>query len=188
MIKLNLGCSIYKLHDFVNIDITPVISEPTAGEDGVIPDVVADVRKLPYPDEYADFIYAGHLLEHFRWKETKELLTEWRRVLKTGGKLCITVPDCYWGAKNFAEGKIDFTSFYAMIWGQENTTEAQEHKMMYNAEWLKKTVMQLPWSKFEWNNWGTTMPEEIRDNVTSMKDPHGGISPVEWQLSCWVIK
>ena len=188
MIKLNLGCSIYKLHDFINIDITPLITEATNGDYDIKPDVVADVRKLPYPDNYADFIYAGHLLEHFRWKETKAILKEWQRVLKVGGKLCITVPDCKWGADKFAKGEIDFTSFYAMIWGQENTTEAQEHKMMYDKEWLENTVKQLNWAKFEWNNWTTTLPDEIKDNVTSRKDPHGGISPVEWQLSCWVIK
>ena len=188
MKKINLGCSIYKLHGFENIDILPTISEPTNGDFGVKPDVVADVRCLPYEEESVDFIYAGHLLEHFYWKETAALLAEWRRVLKTGCKLCITAPDCFWGAKNFAEGKIDFTSFYAMIYGQENTTDSQQHKMMYNREWLEKTVKQLPWSKFVWNDWKSMLPEEIRDNVTSPLDPHGGISPVEWQLSCWVIK
>ena len=38
-------------------------------------------------------IYSSHTLEHFPRSDTVRILREWRRVLKTGGRLCLSVPD-----------------------------------------------------------------------------------------------
>jgi SAM-dependent methyltransferase len=54
------------------------------------PQVVADVRKLPFHDESFDFIVASHILEHI--DDTISTLREWKRVLKTGGEIGIMVP------------------------------------------------------------------------------------------------
>ena len=52
----------------------------------------SDVRKLELPDDHADTAYAIHILEHFyRW-ETEDVLKEWKRVLKPGGKLVVELP------------------------------------------------------------------------------------------------
>lgn len=41
-----------------------------------------------------DLIYASHVLEHFGWRdEVAMVLQEWRRVLKPGGALHVSVPD-----------------------------------------------------------------------------------------------
>ncbi len=40
-----------------------------------------------------DYIYSSHLLEDFTYVELKKILTEWRRVLKTGGLLITNCPD-----------------------------------------------------------------------------------------------
>ena len=56
------------------------------------PDLECDVRKLELPDDHADTAYAIHILEHFyRW-ETEDVLKEWKRVLKPGGKLVVELP------------------------------------------------------------------------------------------------
>lgn len=44
-------------------------------------------------DESMDYLYSSHLLEDFWFAETQEILTEWRRVLKTGGLLVTCCPD-----------------------------------------------------------------------------------------------
>src|SRR3972149_4441120 len=54
--------------------------------------VKMDARKINYPDESVDALYASHLLEHLSFTETLNVLKEWRRVLKPGGKLTINVP------------------------------------------------------------------------------------------------
>ena len=60
---------------------------------GKEPDVLSDVRNMPFPNEYADEAMAIHVLEHFPWWEVKDLMKEWVRILKPGGKLIIEVPD-----------------------------------------------------------------------------------------------
>ncbi len=84
-IHLNIACGAKIWDGFVNIDFPGNWSK-------IKPDVECDVRKLTLPDNYADTAYAIHILEHFyRW-ETLDVLKEWKRVLKDGGKLVIEVP------------------------------------------------------------------------------------------------
>ena len=46
-----------------------------------------------FPDGYADLIYCSHCLEHIPMARTREVLSEWLRVLKDGGILRLAVPD-----------------------------------------------------------------------------------------------
>lgn len=47
-----------------------------------------------FPDKTFTDIYASHILEHLDYvREINEALMEWYRVLKPGGKVCISVPD-----------------------------------------------------------------------------------------------
>ena len=51
-----------------------------------------DATKLHwFQDEVLDFVYSSHLLEDF--ENTEEVLKEWWRVLKPGGRLIIFCPD-----------------------------------------------------------------------------------------------
>lgn len=57
-------------------------------------DYVADASKrLPFPDNTFDVVYASHILEHIPWYDTRRVLAEWARVVKKGGRLEIWVPD-----------------------------------------------------------------------------------------------
>lgn len=67
----------------INVDIRNI---PTV-------DVVADVRKLPYKENEIDEIYNRNLIEHFGRHEIKDLLKEWARILKPGGKIHIETVD-----------------------------------------------------------------------------------------------
>ena len=93
MIKLNLGCGQHPMEGFINIDAIK--------KNGT--DVVMDVTKLEYPDNYADEIHAYHLCEHFYVWEVVDILKDWRRVLKPGGKLVVEMPDIRKGAINFLQ-------------------------------------------------------------------------------------
>ncbi|MBW2063351.1 MAG: class I SAM-dependent methyltransferase [Deltaproteobacteria bacterium] len=53
-------------------------------------DVVADIRKLPFEDGFADCIIAEAVLEHVA--EPHKCIDEAYRVLKPGGKMIATVP------------------------------------------------------------------------------------------------
>lgn len=84
-VHLNIGCGGKVWDGFLNIDFPGNWS-------GMAPDLECDVRELPLSDNYADSAWAIHVLEHFyRW-ETEKVLSEWKRVLKPGGRLVIEVP------------------------------------------------------------------------------------------------
>jgi predicted SAM-dependent methyltransferase len=84
-IRLNLGCGGKILPNWVNVDLEGNWS-------GQKPDIVSDLRGLPFDDGVADEAQAIHVIEHFyRW-EAEDLLREWMRVLKPGGLLILEAP------------------------------------------------------------------------------------------------
>lgn len=83
--KLHLGCGGKILDGYVNVD--------AVGRAGAQPDVVADIRDLPYEDAVADEILSVHVIEHFHPHDAPPLLTEWTRVLKPGGRMVIECPN-----------------------------------------------------------------------------------------------
>ena len=121
--KINLGCNDLKLDGFLNVDRDPVVK----------PDVVADASCLPFENESVDEIYAGHLLEHFAHNEN--VLDEWNRVLKVGGKITVTVPDTEKALKLYAEGKISLDLLNQVVFGA-NDRELQNHHQIFNREIL----------------------------------------------------
>jgi SAM-dependent methyltransferase len=85
MIRLNLGAGDDRRKGFISVDLRPEVA-----------DVVCDVRKLEmYADESVDEILADDVLEHFPVDQTTDLLAEWRRVLRPGGRLTVRVPNLY---------------------------------------------------------------------------------------------
>jgi len=83
--RLNFGSANDNIEGFKNVD---------ALEWGGNTDIIWDLTKYPYPfdDEVADEIRAVELLEHISFRETINVLKEWNRILKPGGKLHIQVP------------------------------------------------------------------------------------------------
>jgi SAM-dependent methyltransferase len=55
-------------------------------------DVVGDVRALPFADSIADCVISVEVLEHVY--EQQVFLSELRRILKSGGRVLLTVPLC----------------------------------------------------------------------------------------------
>ena len=64
------------------------------------PDIVADAAQMPDELENRfDGIFASHVLEHFSYWKTDEVLNGWVRCLKEGGELHILVPSWEWAAR-----------------------------------------------------------------------------------------
>lgn len=63
-------------------------------------DYVADASKsLPFKDGVFDLVFASHVLEHTPWFDLLTTLTEWSRVIRSGGYLEVWIPDGYKLAK-----------------------------------------------------------------------------------------
>lgn len=82
--RLNLGSGDLRAPvPWVNVDAWP----------GTRPDVVADLRRLPWPDGCVSQIYCGHVLEHLAEAAVVGALVEMRRVLRPRGRVCVVGPD-----------------------------------------------------------------------------------------------
>jgi len=84
-LKLHLGCGKRYLPGFVHIDKDTLshIDHPDT-----------DIGKLDmFANNSVDLIYTCGSFEYYDRDEAKQVLREWRRVLKVGGKLKISVPD-----------------------------------------------------------------------------------------------
>lgn len=88
MIRLNIGCGRKILPGWVNVDVEQRADIPEGARY-----VQSDIRKLPFPDDYADELMAIHVVEHFYLWEIQDVMAEWRRVLKPRGKIVIECPD-----------------------------------------------------------------------------------------------
>lgn len=78
--KIHVGSGDKHWPGFVNVD--------AHGD----PDVVSDGRKLPFDPDAADEIHAIHFVEHIPRLDVDNMLADWYRVLKPGGKVVIEVP------------------------------------------------------------------------------------------------
>lgn len=105
-IVLNLGCGVAPLGipecfsdpDWQEIRVD---ADPTAN-----PDVVSDLRALPFEDSYADAIVCMGVLEHIEEPSLSTVLGEMRRVLKLGGEMKLLVPDLQQIAVEIANGRL----------------------------------------------------------------------------------
>ncbi|HZZ94554.1 MAG TPA: methyltransferase domain-containing protein [Usitatibacter sp.] len=97
-LRLNLGCGDKILPGYVNVDAV----ESRAGQR---PDVVCDLHDLsPFADASADEVLAVHVVEHFwRW-EVVDVLREWVRVLKPGGRMVLECPNLASASAAFLAG------------------------------------------------------------------------------------
>ena len=78
---LNMGSGFDYRKGWLNVDVSPKSN----------PDIVADIRELPFTDNSFEKIYCHHVLEHIEGSLHKIMEELWR-VLKPNGELEIHVP------------------------------------------------------------------------------------------------
>lgn len=123
-ICLDIGCGLpidYDLGDWIRID-------PYA--EGA--DVKAFADKLPYEDNSIQEIWSSHMLEHIGKLEVVPTLKEWFRVLKSGGKLTIRVPDLTWCCQWWIDHQTIGWDMDILFGNQ--TREGEFHKTGFNRE------------------------------------------------------
>lgn len=90
--KLVIGTRHYLGPEWTHLDVD---NTPLHSEDGLthLPEIVADARKIPLPDQTCEMVYSQECLEHFPWADTARVVKEWARLVQPGGLLRIEVPD-----------------------------------------------------------------------------------------------
>jgi predicted SAM-dependent methyltransferase len=133
-VRLNLGCGGKILAGYINCDFED-------NHSGIKPDVVCDVRKLPFEDEYADEILAVHLVEHFYPWEAEEILGDWKRVLKPGGRLVLELPCLEKIIAAFMESPISIRKTWWGLYGDPRYRNPHMvHKWAYSVPMIKELV------------------------------------------------
>lgn len=135
-IKLNLACGTDYLDGWINVDL----------HDTAKIDASFDVSVIPYADNSVDEIRAFHIIEHFHWHKGNEVLKEWCRVLKPGGRLHLETPDFLASCIEFVNGDADTRN---RLYGHSFATPwipGQTHYFLFTEEQLK---IQLQWAGFD---------------------------------------
>ena len=109
--NLHLGCGSIYHSSFINIDGFPAPH---------IHYIRAIDNLSIFADETVDFIYASHCLEHFSYSKIPDVLREWFRVLKKGGKLRLSVPDFDLLLKIYRDTSHDLCSIEGCLLGAQN--------------------------------------------------------------------
>jgi ubiquinone/menaquinone biosynthesis methyltransferase len=81
-------------HTDINESMLRVGRDRMINDGLLLPTLICDAEKLPFPDNYFDRVSVAFGLRNMTHKEAA--LAEMRRVLKPGGKLVVTVPALMW--------------------------------------------------------------------------------------------
>jgi len=140
-VYIHLGCGPINAPGFINVDVLPYSHVH----------YIQRVDDLSiFPDEYADLIYASHVLEHLSHHNTLAILKDWYRVLKKGGILRISVPDFDKLIEVYSCEQKDIKAIIGALMGGQNY-EYNYHKSVFNEKYLKELLLS---SKFrEVRNW-----------------------------------
>ena len=118
-------------------------------------------------DETADLIYASHLIEYFDRKEIINLLDFWKRKLKTGGTLRISVPDFGQITSLYIKGYNDYKleDFLGLLYGKMPMgKETIYHKTTYDFKSLKLLLEDIGFRDVKKYDWRKTSHSEFDDH------------------------
>jgi len=140
---LNLGCGpVYLKSDsieWINTDLRPEHLVDDAVSRSWTVDQVWDFTKtIPLPDESVDFILAWHILEHIELSTSGEVVKDWYRVLKQGGRIACAVPDVWKIVDMWKSGAVDDFIGAVNVAGPYNGYQGDFHKWCYIQRSLEK--------------------------------------------------
>jgi predicted SAM-dependent methyltransferase len=130
-VKLHLGCGRKKLEGWLNCDLHDS-------------DWDMDIRDLPFADNSVSEIMAIHVCEHFYRHELTNVMVEWHRVLKVGGKIALELPCLDRVLSHFMSGSPDNLTLWA-LYGAPNTHQDGEpalHKWCWSKAEFRKVLEQ----------------------------------------------
>ena len=107
------------------------------------PDYRCDIRDLPVPDKSFDLAYSRHALEHFGRTEAPEVLSEWVRILRVGGKLHLEVPNLLFAMRAIIDIEDDNREAELYPWWQifgRQDDEADVHRNGFTPRRLEKLL------------------------------------------------
>lgn len=164
---LNLGCGdrtydFYPTNEYkcINFDARPGLKRI---------DEIGDVRDLSkFANETFQYILASDILEHFKISEADQLLTEWRRVLKSGCIIEFRLPNLEAIVSDYLKRKdedrndmpgVPICSYFSwLIFGGQNLeNNLNVHYTGYDRKFFKYTCNKNGLEEVDWKKDGYNM-------------------------------
>jgi predicted SAM-dependent methyltransferase len=122
-----------------------------------------------FEDNSIDLVYACHLLEHFHRDKTTGVLTEWKRVLRSGGVLRLAVPDFESVAKVYQKNG-DVNSILGLVVGRQDYIY-NIHYMIFDFISLSTILQEVGFSSVKRYDWRDTIHKDF-DDYSQAYIPH----------------
>jgi len=158
--KLHLGCGKRFIPGYVHID---AIDYPHV-------DHVSTIDNLSFiENDSVEVIYNCHVLEHFKRRDVLQVLSEWRRVIKPGGILRISVPDFAAICEVYRKYK-DISLVVGPIFGKQDYLY-NIHYNIFDFDYLRKCLMEVGFINVRKYDWRETEHANI-DDYSQAYIPH----------------
>ena len=128
---LEIGCGDRPTPGFIHNDMRPL--------DDV--EIVADARDLLsiLGPGRASQIRACHVLEHFPYPQTVNILSDWARLLSDNGSIHLEVPNLRWQISAVASGEITVSKFVYYAYGEQDY-EGNFHYAAFDEDLLRSSL------------------------------------------------
>ncbi len=121
-ISLNLGSGDVIITDYINIDLY--------NKDA---DVNLDINNtLPIDDGTIESILSSHVIDHFDFKDGKEMIADWSRILRPGGTVRVECTDLYAVCK--------------MLPNVDKSTQMKLYSCLFGFPWFAGYAHKFGWS------------------------------------------
>jgi len=157
--NVHLGCWHRDIPGFINVDLCDM---PHI-------DFKSNINDLPFfQDSSVDLIYVSHAFEYFDRSEAKDVLKEWRRVLKPAGLLRIAVPDFDKLIKVYKDtGQLE--KILGPLFGKMDIETVDGplktyHKTVYSFNSLKDILIENGFNNVKKYDWRQTIHKDYDDH------------------------
>ena len=181
-LKLHLGCGHRYLDGFIHVDMDHLDHIDHPG---------TDLKDLSFfHDNSADLIYTCGSFEYYDREEALSALREWRRVLKPGGILKISVPNFESVIKVYqSHGDLNGIGILGPLYGKWGLSDGSfvYHKTVYDQRSLSNLLESAGFSKTKLYDAHQFLPQNY-DDYSLAYYPHMDRTGVQMHLNMECVK